>query len=149
MEQGLIEEATAIIPAEFEKEVNAMVDDAFRRQDINDDGKLSYEEFKRWICNTPEIIGIVYSVFEMRGHIDMEIVRKQFDDSRKLMENKLGLVKRMQEMKAAKEVAERKAVALAAENSRLAERLEELENENRRLREVAEEKGINVNSDKK
>jgi|EP00945_MAST-04E_sp_MAST-4E-sp1_P008885 Ca2+-binding EF-hand superfamily protein len=149
MEQGLIEEATAIIPAEFEKEVNAMVDDAFRRQDINDDGKLSYEEFKRWICNTPEIIGIVYSVFEMRGHIDMEIVRKQFDDSRKLMENKLGLVKRMQEMKAAKEAAERKAVALAAENSRLAERLEELENENRRLREVAEEKGINVNSDKK
>ena len=65
------------------------------------------------------------------------------------MENKLGLVKRMQEMKAAKEAAERKAVALAAENSRLAERLEELENENRRLREVAEEKGINVNSDKK
>ena len=150
MEQGLIVEATSMIPAEFEKEVNAMVDDAFRRQDVNADGKLSYEEFKRWICNTPEIIGIVYSVFEMRGHIDMEIVRKQFDDSRKLMGNKLGLVKRMQEMKEAKEAAEVKAANLVAENSRLAKRLEELEAENRRLREAAEENsgGIDVNDKK-
>ena len=135
MEHGLVLEQSQLIPAEFEKEVNTMVDDAFRRQDINDDGKLSYDEFKRWICNTPEIIGIVYSVFEMRGHIDMEIVRKQFNDSAKIMENKFGLVKRMQQMKEEKEAAQRQAAGLEVENRRLAARLEELEAENRLLRE--------------
>ena len=52
-------------------------------------------------------------------------------------------------MKEAKEAADRKALALTAENSRLAERLEELEIENRRLREVAEEKGIDLSNLKK
>ena len=116
-------------------EVNAMVDDAFRKQDINEDGKLSYDEFKRWICNTPEIIGIVYSVFEMRGHIDMEIVRKQFDDSRKLMDNKLSLVKRISQLQQEKDAALRASASLKTENARLMKRLEELEAENRSLRQ--------------
>jgi Ca2+-binding EF-hand superfamily protein len=139
MEQGLVVEVSALIPAEFEKEVNAMVDDAFRKQDINEDGKLSYEEFKRWICNTPEIIGIVYSVFEMRGHIDMEIVRKQFDDSKKMMENKLTLVKRIAELQAEKEAALLASNKIKEENARLTKRLEELEQENARLRENVSE----------
>ena len=139
LEQGLVVEVSALVPAEFEKEVNAMVDDAFRKQDINEDGKLSYEEFKRWICNTPEIIGIVYSVFEMRGHIDMEIVRKQFDDSKKMMENKLTLVKRIAELQAEKEAALLACNKIKGENARLTKRLEELELENARLRENASE----------
>ena len=130
VEQGLVLEVSALIPAEFEKEVNAMVDDAFRKQDINEDGKLSYDEFKRWICNTPEIIGIVYSVFEMRGHIDMDIVRKQFDDSRKLMDNKLSLVKRISQLQQEKDAALRASASLKTENARLMKRLEELEAEN-------------------
>ena len=116
-----------------------MVDYAFRKQDINEDGKLSYEEFKRWICNTPEIIGIVYSVFEMRGHIDMEIVRKQFDDSKKMMENKLTLVKRIAELQAEKEAALLASNKIKEENARLTKRLEELEQENARLRENVSE----------
>ena len=135
VEQGLVVEVSALIPAEFEKEVNAMVDDAFKKQDINEDGKLSYDEFKRWICNTPEIIGIVYSVFEMRGHIDMEIVRKQFDDSRKLMDNKLSLVKRISQLQIEKDAALRASASLKTENARLMKRLEELEAENRSLRQ--------------
>ena len=71
----------------------------------------------------------------MRGHIDMDIVRKQFDDSKKMMENKLTLVRRIAELQAEKETALKSTNKLKEENARLARRLEELEKENNRLRE--------------
>ena len=37
------------------KEIDTMVEDAFSGSDVNDDGKLSFDEFKRWLLNTPEV----------------------------------------------------------------------------------------------
>jgi Ca2+-binding EF-hand superfamily protein len=55
VEQGFMCDEDCLQPTEFEKEVDTMVEDAFAGSDVNDDGMLSFDEFKRWLLNTPEV----------------------------------------------------------------------------------------------
>ena len=55
VEQGFMGDDDCLQPTEFEKEIDTMVEDAFSGSDVNDDGKLSFDEFKRWLLNTPEV----------------------------------------------------------------------------------------------
>ena len=135
VEQGFMGDEDCLQPTEFEKEVDTMVDDAFSGSDVNDDGKLSFDEFKRWLLNTPEVVGIVYSVFDMRGHVDMNHIEKQFDDSRKQMDkDDRPLEIRLAESESAKQLADALAAKLLVENSQLLKQVQELQEENAKLR---------------
>lgn len=79
-------------------------------------------------------MGIVYSVFDMRGHVDMNNIEKQFDDSRKQMDmEEKSLENQVEELKAAKQLADALAAKLLVENSQLLKRVQELEEENKKL----------------
>ena len=78
LEEGKICEEHAIKTSnDFEEEVNYMVDQAFLSADGNGDNLLSFEEFVKWLLNTPEILNIIYSVFEIRNHVEVAEVKKQ------------------------------------------------------------------------
>ena len=82
-----------------------------------------------------QIVGIVYSVFDMRGHVDMDHIEKQFDDSRKQMDmDDTTLEKKLAEAESAKRLADALAAKLLVENSQLLKRVQELEAENAELR---------------
>ena len=120
VEQGYMQESDCLKPSEFSNEVADMVETAFH-SDENDDGKLSIDEFKQWLVTTPEVIGIVYSVFEMRGHADVSQVIKQFEDAKELFSEANRSAKSKQRE------AEAVAAKLVSENSVLLARLEQLE----------------------
>ena len=81
-----------------------------------------------------QIVGIVYSVFDMRGHVDMNSIEKQFDDSRKQMDKEENsLENQVEELRAAKQLADQLAAKLLVENSQLLKRVQELEEENKKL----------------
>ena len=67
VEQGFMQDEDCLQPAEFEAEVEQMVEDAFSGSDHNEDGKLSFEEFKRWMLNTPEVSPLWKSGIQQRG----------------------------------------------------------------------------------
>lgn len=58
--------------------ITDMVESCFRECDKNNDGVLSQEEFKRWMFTTPEIVQILYSVFELRNHAEVEAIQQEF-----------------------------------------------------------------------
>ena len=129
MEQGFLDDEDCLQPAEFEKEIDSMVEDAFASSDKNADNKLSFEEFKRWMLNTPEIIGIVYSVFEMRGHVDTAEISRQFQECKQAMDEKESSEK-VQELTESKRMVDSIAAKLLVENSQLIRRVRALEKEN-------------------
>ena len=79
-------------------------------------------------------MGILYSVFDMRGHVDMDSVSKEFDDSRKEMDYHDSKEQRIDDLLLAKKMSDAMAAKLLCENSHLQNRVRELEEENSRLR---------------
>jgi len=140
VEQGFMKEEDSIKLSEFSQEVDIMVEDAFNASDHNGDNKLSFEEFKVWMINTPEIVGILYSVFDMRGHVDTENVIKQFDDSKKEMDFDDDKEKRIATLLAQKKLSDGIAAKLMCENSQLQIQVRQLEAENEALRNGKEAK---------
>ena len=176
VEQGFMKEEDSIKLSEFSQEVDIMVEDAFNASDHNGDNKLSFEEFKVWMINTPEvcffyffvsdhvhllflafftthafftrcflffsfvfpsnsqIVGILYSVFDMRGHVDTENVIKQFDDSKKEMDFDDDKEKRIATLLAQKKLSDGIAAKLMCENSQLQIQVRQLKAENEALR---------------
>ena len=60
-----------------------MVNAAFESSDNNNDGLLSFDEFVKWLFNTPEILNIVYSVFEIRNHVEVADVKQELERRRR------------------------------------------------------------------
>lgn len=52
--------------ANFKGEVDWMVQQAYANSDPNDDGKLSYREFFRWVSNTPQVMEVLYGLFQLK-----------------------------------------------------------------------------------
>ena len=84
LEEGKISDEHAIKNSnEFEEEINYMVNAAFESSDNNNDGLLSFDEFVKWLFNTPEILNIVYSVFEIRNHVEVAGVKQELERRRR------------------------------------------------------------------
>ena len=84
LEEGKISDEHAIKNSnEFEEEINYMVNAAFESSDNNNDGLLSFDEFVKWLFNTPEILNIVYSVFEIRNHGEVAGVKQELERRRR------------------------------------------------------------------
>lgn len=84
LEEGKISNEHAIKNSnEFEEEINYMVNAAFESSDNNNDGLLSFDEFVKWLFNTPEILNIVYSVFEIRNHVEVADVKQELERRRR------------------------------------------------------------------
>ena len=60
-----------------------MVNAAFESSDVNNDGLLSFDEFVKWLFNTPEILNIIYSVFEIRDHVEVADVKQELEIRRR------------------------------------------------------------------
>ena len=84
LEEGKISDQHAIKNSnEFEEEINYMVNAAFESSDVNNDGLLSFDEFVKWLFNTPEILNIIYSVFEIRDHVEVADVKQELEIRRR------------------------------------------------------------------
>jgi hypothetical protein len=70
----------------------------------------------------------------MRGHVDMEDVSKQFDDSKKEMYYDDSKETRIDELLLAKKLSDAMAAKLLSENSHLQKRIRQLEAENAELK---------------
>lgn len=77
-------EEEMVVPSEFAEEVAELVDQAFAQRDVDDDGRLSFTEFKEFMLNSPEMVQILYSVFEERRPEDKKKVLEEFEAARKL-----------------------------------------------------------------
>jgi ABC-type phosphate transport system auxiliary subunit len=81
-----------------------------------------------------QIVGILYSVFDMRGHVDMEDVSKQFEVSKNEMYYDDSKETRIDELLRAKKLSDAMAAKLLSENSVLQQRIRQLEDENATLK---------------
>ena len=52
--------------AEFKRNIEGMVNAAYRNSDKNDDNSLDYEEFFQWVVNSPSVMEVLYGTFQIR-----------------------------------------------------------------------------------
>ena len=69
----------------------------------------------------------------MRGHVDMDTVSQEFDDSRKQMDYSDSAENRIEELIVQKKMSDAMAAKLLCENSILQERIRTLQAENKAL----------------
>jgi Ca2+-binding EF-hand superfamily protein len=86
LEEGKISEEHKIKSSkEFDEEVDDMVEQAFQSSDGNGDSLLSFDEFVKWLLDTPEILNIIYSVFEFRNHVEVADVKEELKQRRRTL----------------------------------------------------------------
>lgn len=66
-------------PTDFEDDIEFMVNEAFDTCDVDHNQKLSIDEFKHFLLQTPEVTAIIYSVFEIRKYVSLDDVAQEFE----------------------------------------------------------------------
>ena len=116
------------------EQIEEMVDQCFTACDKNNDNQLSIEEFKRWMFTTPQIVQILYSVFELRAHAEVEAIQQEFAIAGQFIDEVEAGDERLALAMQARRKSNEKVGVLLAENASLRKEMRMLRQEYARLK---------------
>ena len=119
---------------QMREQIEDMVEQCFEACDKNNDNQLSIEEFKRWMFTTPQIVQILYSVFELRAHAEVEAIAQEFAIAGQFIDEVEAGDERLAAAMQARRKSNEKVGVLLAENASLRKELRVLRQEFARLK---------------